>query len=286
MYNGIKSLDHPVVAVGDMDSSREVYERLGFTVPPRGSHVEWGTGNWCIMFPDDYLELRGILDPERYTVNLDKVLERFGEGLMGIAFGTDSAQGNHEQLIKNGLQPKELKELGRNFELPGEWVQPRFSLCFPQEEDIIGLMHVVMCQHLTPELMRKPKYLEHANGVIGVVSMTGIIENVETAEAAQRKLLGDDAVERSGDNLYLTLPSGQQIHLLSKAVYQQQYGNLSKVEPVGESTYLGAVTLRVDNIEKVIAVLNNNNIPFEHGESGTVKVGAAHTCGVVIVFAS
>ena len=62
MKNAITGVDHPVIAVGDMEGARAVYERLGFTIPPRGSHIEWGTGNWCIMFADDYLELRGIVD--------------------------------------------------------------------------------------------------------------------------------------------------------------------------------------------------------------------------------
>ena len=63
MEYGIRGIDHPVIAVRDMKQARLAYERLGFTVPPRGSHAQWGTGNWCIMFPEDYLELRGIIDP-------------------------------------------------------------------------------------------------------------------------------------------------------------------------------------------------------------------------------
>ncbi len=30
-HNGIKSIDHPVIAVTDFDSARITYERLGFT---------------------------------------------------------------------------------------------------------------------------------------------------------------------------------------------------------------------------------------------------------------
>ena len=70
----IRGIDHPVIAVRDMEKARERYRRLGFTIPPRGSHIQWGTGNWCMMFPEDYLELRGIVDPVRYTHNLDAFL--------------------------------------------------------------------------------------------------------------------------------------------------------------------------------------------------------------------
>ena len=283
MYNGIKSIDHPVVAVSDMEASRKVYEKLGFLVPPRGSHVEWGTGNWCIMFEDDYLELRGILDPERYTINLDSVLEQFGEGLMGVAFGTDSAEENHNEMVKNGLNPKELKYLGRNFELPEGWVQPRFALCFPNDEDITGLMHVVLCQHLTPELIRKPEYLIHPNRVVGVDSMWGVIEDIDQVESAQQRLLGKEAVQRVGEGLLLTTPSDQTIHLLSKDEYEKRFGDLSKPAPNGEKTYLGAITLKVDDLTKTKQCLENNNIPFEHSDD-EIQVAADFTCGVVMTF--
>ena len=45
MYLGIENIDHPVIASRDLDVTRTQFVRLGFTVPPRGSHIEWGTGN-------------------------------------------------------------------------------------------------------------------------------------------------------------------------------------------------------------------------------------------------
>ncbi len=99
--HGIKGIDHPVIAVRDMEAAREVFQRLGFVVPPRGSHVEWGTGNWCIMFPEDYLELRGIVDPTRPIMGLDTVLESKGEGLMGIARSVSDLAKTAIILMKN-----------------------------------------------------------------------------------------------------------------------------------------------------------------------------------------
>ncbi len=75
MHNGIESIDHPVIAAQNLDADRVTFERLGFTVPPRGSHVERGTGNPCIMFPDDYLVIRGIIDASRLTMHLDAHLD-------------------------------------------------------------------------------------------------------------------------------------------------------------------------------------------------------------------
>jgi len=111
MHNGIESIDHPVVAVTDLDSARIACERLGFTVPPRGSHIEWGTGNLCIMFPHDYLEMRGIIDASRFTMHLDSHLDSFGEGLMGVAFGTTNVQASRDEAQRHGVDTGELRRL-------------------------------------------------------------------------------------------------------------------------------------------------------------------------------
>ncbi len=283
MHNGILSIDHPFIAVNSMADSRKVYEKLGFTVPPRGSHIEWGTGNWCIMFADDYLELRGIIDPEKFTVNLDKTLAQYGEGLAGVAFGTNSAQGNYDEMVKNGITPKPLRALSRNFELEEGWVTPKFSLCFPKEKDITGLLHVVCCQHLTPELMRKPQYLQHPNTATGVISMTGRIADADAVENAQVKLLGRDAVTRIGNNIRLTLPSGQYIDLLAAQDYDHIYGKDSK-SVANEDTYLGAVRLKVADIQATQQVLSNNKVAFTVLADDLIRIKASEACGVMIEF--
>ena len=51
-HNGIENIDHPVIASRDLDATRTQFERLGFTVPPRGSNIEWGTGNGIRLWHD------------------------------------------------------------------------------------------------------------------------------------------------------------------------------------------------------------------------------------------
>lgn len=96
-----------------MREARGIYERMGFTVPPRGSHQEWGTGNWCIMFPHDYLELRGVVDPKRHLHGLEELLAR-REGLMGVAFSSDTLATTVVAALRaKGLHPADPRELTR-----------------------------------------------------------------------------------------------------------------------------------------------------------------------------
>ena len=268
MHNGIRSIDHPVVAVTDLEQARVAYERLGFTVPPRGSHIQWGTGNLCIMFADDYLEMRGIIDASRFTMHLDTHLEKYGEGLMGVAFGTDHVKASFDEAIANGIDAGDLRQLTRNFEHPEGWTQPSFELFAPAAADIDGLMHVVIIQHLTPELIRRPEFLEHANGCLGVNSMAGTINNIERCAGKMRRLLGSDAVDANDAGVSLSLPTGQRIHLRS----------------TDGAAGLNAMTLRVASLEKTEQHFLQAGVEFKQLESGDIQVAPDDTCGVTLLF--
>ncbi len=282
-FNGIESLDHPVIAARDLDAARITYEQLGFTIPPRGSHVEWGTGNLCIMFPEDYLEIRGIIDASRFTMNLDKHLEQYGEGLMGVAFRTDNLQSSYEDMIRHGMRVAKPGRLTRNFEHPEGWTQPSFELCVPEPDDIEGLMHVVVLQHLTPELIRRPDFLFHPNGCAGVNSMSGIIYDPERVAAKLALLLGDECLRRSTDGVQLVVPTGQQIDLLLPHAYRARFEEINRV-PDSQTPRLGAMTLRVDSLAQTQDILAGNDLAFDITDGGVIRVAPDYTCGVILDF--
>ena len=282
MHNTITSIDHPVIAVRSLIDSHRVYERLGFTIPPRGSHVEWGTGNWCIMFAHDYLELRGIIDPARFTLDLDKHLERHGEGMMGLAFGTTGADDAFSQMKAAGMNPRPVRALSRNFELPEGWVQPRFRLCFPDAADVEGLKHVVLCEHLTPELIRKPEFLVHANRVVGVAGLVGVVDDLDRVERVQRRLLGEGAVRREADGLVLTVPSGQVIELITQAAFERRFGD-AWPEPARTRDVLPVLRLRSSDIRETARHLDSVRLPYRHA-GPALRVAPDATCGVLMQF--
>ncbi len=282
-FNGIESLDHPVIAARDLDAARATYERLGFTIPPRGSHIEWGTGNLCIMFQDDYLEIRGIVDASRFTMNLDKHLDQYGEGLMGVAFRTDDVQTSYREMVDHGMRVAEPRRLTRNFEHPEGWTQPSFELCVPEPDDIEGLMHVVVLQHLTPELIRRPDFLSHQNACVGVNAMAGIVHDTERIAAKLALLLGDDSVQTDADGVHLVVPTGQQIDLLLPHAYQARFGDIGR-ESDSKTPRLGAMTLQVEKLSRTQDVLAGNSVAFDITDEGTIRVGPDYTCGLILDF--
>src|SRR3954451_8491215 len=73
--DAITGIDHTLVGVQDLEAARKVWQTLGFTVTPRGRHIGWGTGNYCIMFESGYVELLGIVQPTEFLNGLDVFLK-------------------------------------------------------------------------------------------------------------------------------------------------------------------------------------------------------------------
>ena len=284
MSETILGFDHPVVAVRDMDAARSTYEKLGFVVPPRGSHIEWGTGNWCIMFADDYIELRGMLDASRYTHHLDTFLaER--EGLMGLAFTTATAAQGYERLRTLGIGVDEPRELTRNFELPEGWVKPRFKIVFIQEDDAPGLMAPLIIEHLTPELIRRADWLEHRNSACSVRAVTAVVDDLSAARDAYQKLFGDSQVDEADG--CLTVDVGRRGHInVTTAHGLERLHGTPEFDPMPKTPYLAAMTLNVGDIGRTRAVLEGNGVPAEGVGSDLVRVGPGSTCGTVLEFVS
>ncbi|MGH2595239.1 MAG: VOC family protein [Actinomycetota bacterium] len=60
-----RSIDHVVLAVGDLDDAAErLLEEHGLASVAGGRHFAWGTGNRIVPFGDDYIELLAVVDPD------------------------------------------------------------------------------------------------------------------------------------------------------------------------------------------------------------------------------
>jgi len=189
MRNGIAGIDHVIIGVRDLELARLGWSRLGFALTPRGRHIGQGTANYCIMFPSDYLELLGIVDPNDFVQRLDAFLVR-REGAMATAFAPTGATEEVRSALQ-GLQlhPSEPRPLGRQLELPEGTVVPRFSLLSLPQEETPGLDSFI-CAHLTPELMRRPEWLIHPNGVRGLKGVHVLVQNTAVLLEPYDRLFG------------------------------------------------------------------------------------------------
>jgi len=189
MRNGLAGLDHVIIGVRDLDRARMGWTRLGFTLTPRGRHLGQGTANYCIMFGRDYLELLGVVEADEHGDRLATFLAR-REGPMAVAFAPAGPIGEAAAALASlGLHPSEPRALGRQLELPEGTVVPRFSLVtLPPEET--PALDCFVCAHLTPELVRRPEWLGHPNGALGLRAIYLIADETAPLLPAYDRLFG------------------------------------------------------------------------------------------------
>lgn len=263
----IDGLDHVIVGVADLERAHRQWRRLGFTVTPRGRHKGWGTANYCVMFADGYVELLGVVDPAEYTYGLDRFLVEHGEGMIGLAYETADEKRTHEGLKALGLAQDPPRHLSRLLELPEGTVEPAFRLVHPTPRDALGGGAFVV-RHLTPELIRRPAWMTHANGARRLALVTVAVADPKAVAAAWRRLLGSAAVAE--DDAGATVRVGGGVVHFGRAEPGMREG------PVG-------IGIAVADPDATRAVLDGNRIPYEAGPEG-IDVGPESANGVALSF--
>ena len=283
---GVTGLDHVIVGVRDLEAARAAWQRLGFTVTPRGRHIGWGTGNYCVMFAHDYVELLGIVDAELYTHGLDAFLAR-REGLLGLALATPDADAAQAEFLAAGVSCDPPRDLARILELPEGEVRPAFRNVYPNDSGASGesdaegagkpfAVSAFACQHLTPDLVRRPEWLRHANTATGIRILTGSATNLSPAAWTYRALFGDAAV--------LAEPEALTVNLGRNALH------LGRVDPVtgaDDPTGLLGMAVRVADLDAAAAVLRDKGVDFrrEDGSDGpSLDIAPGSATGVALSF--
>lgn len=280
MARPISGIDHVIVGVRDLELARMAWTRLGFSLSPRGRHVGWGTANYCVMFEQAYVELLGIVDPGQFSNGLDTFLER-REGALGLAFGTSDGDGTAAELKRRGLHPSEPRDLARQLELPEGTVLPRFRLVFLPPEETPGLS-AFACQHLSPELLRRPAWLDHPNGAVGLKRIGIVVEDTRALTEPYRRLFGETAVN-STDSV-LTVHTGRHTLIFADFDDFSAMHPEAELDPALPPPYIAAMTVLSRDIERTKDHLADWQIDHSEEPDGAILLPPDQANGVVLEF--
>ena len=129
-----------------------------------------------------------------------------------------------------------------------------------------------ICGHLTPELVRRPDWLKHANGVTGIEAVHLWAHDAIPLASAYRKLFGEAWV--TAESIGVTVDTGRNRLFL----VQRPDGH---TEPLGIS-FLG---LRVENLAATAAYFAGARIRFDKIEPpGTLVVPPDEANGTTLLF--
>lgn len=276
---GITGIDHTLVGVRDLEAARARWARLGFTVTPRGRHIGWGTGNYCVMLEDGYIELLGIVDPSQFSNNLDTLLEK-REGLLGLAFATPDANACRDALEAAGLKPDGPKQLQRDLELPTGTVTPEFRLVFLPPESTPEVSAFVT-HHLTPELVRRPDWLAHANGAQRLLSVTVVCADPVEAAMGYLPIFGPERIKVTDQMTSVSCGTGA-LRFMKADALPQVYPGVAP-DPLPELPFLISVKLLVSDKARCLAYMRGAGIPIHEIQRGCL-VAPAEANGVILEF--
>lgn len=283
MANHITGIDHVLVAVADLDAAAERWRRLGFALTPRGGHPQWGTANRCIMFAADYLELIGAVGKGAKADQLAGLVRDRGAGISGLALASADAAATAAALRRAGVAVGEPQALSRVIESPEGSVRPEFAVLDLPSGTLPGTAAIVS-QHLTPELMRRPEWLEHPNGAVAVVSLTIVTDEPEAARPALEAVFGP-ASTTATDNT-VAVHTGHGLILLARPDEVAQLhpdADLDTPRPVPAAV---ALTLAVTDPRRTAAHLTAQGIPFGRHADGSIAVSPQDADGVLLEFAA
>jgi catechol 2,3-dioxygenase-like lactoylglutathione lyase family enzyme len=277
----ILGADHVVVTVRDLDAAAAQWRKLGFTVSPRGTHSpQMGSGNYTIMFGDDYLELLGVLHETEQNKPTREFLSK-REGIERTAFTTDDAAAGAAELKSRGLAPLGPTHFGRPVDLPnGEKGEAKFNVFRWPLSESPGGMRIFACQHLTRGTVWIPELQKHANGATRLATIE-ILSSDPKAAAAHMGRLIDEPVS-AADGVWRVPSGGKRADFLfsDATTFAQRYPEAVRAGAAPEGA--AALVIGTSDLAAATKALGGTGITHQ----GLVSVPAREANGVIVSFAA
>lgn len=280
MLDGITGLDHVLIGVRDLEAARGTYARLGFTVTPRGRHVGWSTGNYCVMLEHDYIEIIGVIDPTQPRRSIEQRIAAAGDVGVGFALASDDDEAAFRALAAAGLAP-ERRSLSRPLDLPEGTVEPRFALVHVPAAATPDIP-IFVCRHLTPDLVRRPGWTDHANTARGIRAMLAVVPEPAALREPYTRLFGPGAMSETDGMLTVRLGAASFV-VVAPDDAAELYPALDPARLAVPS--IAALTLAVGDIAATARVLADNGVAFDRDRDGSLIVAPEAACGVLLEFA-
>jgi catechol 2,3-dioxygenase-like lactoylglutathione lyase family enzyme len=272
----VTGLDHVVLRVADLDAAEAQWKRLGFSVTPRGFHTGRGSANHTTPFvAGNYIEL--IHMPETAP---DRPFGEKPVGPVAVALKPTTSAALHADLVARGYDVPPPRDLARPVTLGSETREARF---LNQSLPAIGVHDVRLfaCQHLTRDLVWRPEWQDHANGVTGVVGIVAVATEPTRIRSDYAALFGADAVAVSGDGLVVSLGSAD-LTILTPPAFAARFPGISVTVDEDAGTF-AAVTLKADHA-KLERALATSGLSLERTARGAILLTPEATAGTILEF--
>ena len=268
------TIDHIIIAVSDLaEASADYSALLGREPSWRGAHPDYGTANTLFKLDNTYIELLAPQGEGMAANIVNSILEKKGNCLGGLVFGTDDANNFITQARAQGLEASDP--------MPGHGVdeqsgaERRWHNIFWDPAAARGIFSFCIQHELGSVL---PDAAPLAQGEIAGVDH--VVVNTRCAEAAKtfygeqlgiRLALEQDVPEWGGTQLFFRA-SSMSVEVIAS-------------EKAAEQDELWGLALKTDNIEATHARLSEQGVEISKIRDGRkpgtrVCTAKSHTLGV------
>ncbi len=282
MREHLHGIDHVVIAVTDLDQSKADFQTLGFTLTPRGHHT-MGSKNHCAMFHSNYFELLAVPSAHPVTRYYSEFLCQ-GDGLAALALKTDDATGFYAELQDAGISSDAPVDFSRPVNLPEGVRDAAFRIAQVGIGETPG-GRAFACQHFTRDVVWRPEYQVHPNGVLGLQGISLLTDEVHfpQARSAYERLFDRVAQGKGEEGSTWEVSTGDTpIRLFIPASIASEYRGSNLVKR--ELPYFAALHFRVQSIEHTQRFLDDANVAHVTRPDGSLAVSSGLTHGLVMVF--
>src|SRR5262245_3295396 len=214
-------IDHVVLMVRDLDSAAVAADDLGFSVTPQGRHPHFGTANHLLVLDRAYLELLTVVEPRAENAMYRRRCEE-QPGIFALAMATANVAHERARLEALGFKSPAPVEFGREVRIGATVADARFRVLLPGM-NISEHVLFFYCEHLTPALVWRSEWQQHANGAVHLARVTVAASNLHRVATRYARLLGAALESVDGDHALIVLDH-QAISLISPAGVHRRLG--------------------------------------------------------------
>lgn len=282
-------IDHPLVAVRDMDKACEDFARLGFFINPRHHHP-WGTDNHLLMFPENFIEVISIYDHSKLDLTNEKgfAFGRFisnsierKEGISLVALHSKDARADHALMEERSVENMGIVDFRRVAHRPdGSEEEAVVSLVMLINSETPSVSHFFCHQH-KPHLVWVKDWMTHPNGANGITCVSYVAREPASLAARFIGIYGADAVTL--DNDYLRVQTDRGIfEVLSPAKAASRFKGVDV--PVAEDQLPSGVAIRVSttSLSQAKNYLDAQKVSYLETDDGGLRI-PAHYAGNTII---
>lgn len=279
-----RALDHYVIQVRDLDVSGFSYERLGFQVMPRMSHIEIGSANRVVQFQSTYLELIGDLDKAKGVVrnNLDPRW-KCGEGLSMVSLDSNDLAADHALVSDWQLDPAPIISARRKVVMPDGSEDETASDCFYIFRRGREYLSLFLSQHRKPHVIWVPEYQQHPNTAVETTGITWVSDDPARDRDYFVQLYGTEPELEEAGLIRFRGTRNDTAEIYSRERLAERYPAIDIAVCDRLPGYPVGLQITVRSLDRLRTILDENKVIYASA-SGSVIVPSDQAHGVIIEF--